>query len=226
MPRGRCAVELGSRRRNGHRCRGGGAALRHGRHGGRCRRGSLRCHAPRRVRRESATRLSSPIGRVLEVAVRDQHDEAEATLRQARERQATSAGCTLQQCGVHVGELRRTVSASMSSKMMCLFRRRCRRLARAGLLLEGEGSPSSIVDEGSRTMRMVALVGASASLEEGEKRGKNCTKLESRRGESHEIVSAPRPPLPWRQLAWRSAARTSMTRLVPSTCSTGLRWPS
>ena len=151
MPRGRCAVELGSRRRNGHRCRGGGAALRHGRHGGRCRRGSLRCHAPRRVRRESATRLSSPIGRVLEVAVRDQHDEAEATLRQARERQATSAGCTLQQCGVHVGELRRTVSASMSSKMMCLFRRRCRRLARAGLLLEGEGSPSSIVDEGSRT---------------------------------------------------------------------------
>ena len=59
------------------------------------RSGSLRCHAPGRVRRESATRLSSPIGRVFEVAVCDQHDEAEATLRQARKRQARQLGAHL-----------------------------------------------------------------------------------------------------------------------------------
>ena len=106
MARGHSAVELGSRRRHGHRCRGGGrrrglrldaAALRHDRHDGRRRR-SLRCHAPRRVRRDGATRLSSPIGWVAEVAVCDQRDEAEAALRQARRRQAASAGCCEHVC--------------------------------------------------------------------------------------------------------------------------------
>ena len=59
---------------------------------------------------------------------------------------------------VCVRAVRRTVSASMSSRMVCLLRRRCRRLAWAGLLLEGEGSPSSAaIVVGSRTRMPSAM---------------------------------------------------------------------
>ena len=240
MACGRSAVELGYRRRHGHRCRGGGrrrgmrldaAALRHGRHGGggRRRRRSLRCHAPRRVRRDSAMRLSSPIGWVAEVAVCDQCDEAETTLRQARRRQAASAGCCAHVCESAAAHCERQheqqdgVPVEKAVQKACLgglalggrffrgqpfFRRDSRGQSDAHALGQGLAWRGQVCPGGKKG---AGFLGGEAPDRPVLNVCEACFEL--------TVVSAAPPPLPWRQLALAQCGWFS-------TCWTGLQSPS